>query len=96
MVNWSSEQLARTAHLILDDGEDPDTAIAVELAKQDARYSREWELEGEKHRSREDAFRQVLKARTSCFVAASPEYLENLIIFAHEWIGEIQAEIAKS
>lgn len=58
--------------------------------------SREWELDGETHRTRKDAYRQVMKARMSSLVAASPEYLENLVIFAREWIEEIQEELNKS
>lgn len=35
MKTWTSEQLARTAHLVLSDSDNLDDAIAAELARQD-------------------------------------------------------------
>lgn len=55
--------------------------------------NRENELDGELHRTREDAFRVVQQARVSSLVAAHSEYLKGLIEFLDRWREEIAVQL---
>lgn len=56
---------------------------------------REWELQGKLHRSREDAYAQVYKARVGSTVAATNTYLNALRVFVRRWLEEIENELRK-
>ena len=47
------------------------------------------------HRTAQDAFHQVMLGRMGSLVNASDEYLMELERRAHEWIGEMRAEMAR-
>jgi hypothetical protein len=53
-------------------------------------HPREWELNGELHRTKEDAFRQVMKARAGSLVAATDDYLSHLEEEIYKWLREVQ------
>jgi len=55
--------------------------------------SREWELEDETHRTKDDARRQINKAKTGAHVAATEEYLRALRSELQHWIIEIEYEL---
>lgn len=53
---------------------------------------REWELEGQLHRTCDDARRQINKAKLGAHVAATDVYLESLKLDLQSWIKEIEKE----
>lgn len=57
--------------------------------------SREWELDGETHRTADDAVRQLLKAKMGAHVAATDKYLVKLKSLLYEWVEEITVELDK-
>ena len=57
--------------------------------------SREWELDGATHRTRDDARAQITKAKLGAHVASTELYLVALRADLYTWIGEIDVELAR-
>ncbi len=56
-------------------------------------FKREWELDGAKHRTRDDARAQINKSKMGSSVAASYDYMCALRSELANWINEIDAEL---